>query len=166
MVTNTWCVDGAIMVCRKIGYCYSFLPSFTLYYNRLAEDSLYYNIKIYTCSVNSIFHYIHIMYYRCILGYWNKHILRDIWLPTFDVMMWPWRCVGWYDVVILFCLASHVYFNCIVHDSLYYTINICAMWHLALVSCIPSQSQSKGHDLSVRCYCVECHFVFLLLIPF
>ena len=34
--------------------------------------------------------------------------------------MRPWRCVGWYDIVILSWLVSVVYFNYIVHDSIHY----------------------------------------------
>ena len=54
--------------------------------------------------------------------------------------MWPWWCVGWYNTVILSCLVSNVYFNCIVQDSLYHNMDIGTIWHRALVICTPSQS--------------------------
>ena len=55
--------------------------------------------------------------------------------------MWPWWCVGLYDTVILSCLVSKVYFNCIVHDILYHNMDIGTMWHCALVSRTPQQSK-------------------------
>ena len=32
---------------------------------------------------------------------------------TYQELAWPWRCVGWWDIVIISCLVSTVYFNCI-----------------------------------------------------
>ena len=46
-------------------------------------------------------------------------------------------CVG-YDTVILSCLVSNVYFNCIVQNSLYQNMDIGTMWHCVLFSCTPS----------------------------
>ena len=56
--------------------------------------------------------------------------------------MWPWRCVGRYDIdiVIISCLVSNVYFNCIFLYPLYYDMDIGTMWHCALVSCTPARS--------------------------
>ena len=59
---------------------------------------------------------------------------------TYQKLVWSWRCVAWYDTVILSCLVSNVYFNCIVQDSLYHDMDIGTIWHCALVSCTPSQS--------------------------
>ena len=55
-------------------------------------------------------------------------------------MVWPWWCVGQYDLVILSCLVSIVYSNCIVQDSLYYDMVIGSKWNCVLGSCTPSQS--------------------------
>ena len=74
------------------------------------------------------------------LGRWNKlcwhkrHIHTKIWCGHDGVL----------DDMILFviftCLASNVYFNCIVLDFIYDNIDIKTMWHCALVSGTPSQS--------------------------
>ena len=85
----------------------------------------------------SIYHYIHIVYYTCILRNWNKLFLRDTYIPRLGVSMAVCRIMRY---VILSFLVSIVYFNCIVHDSLYYNMDIGAIWHCALVSRIPSQS--------------------------
>ena len=60
---------------------------------------------------------------------------------TYQVLVWQWWCVGWYDTVIPSCLVSNVYFNCIriVQYSVYHNMDIGTMWHYALVSCILSQ---------------------------
>ena len=88
-------------------------------------------------SIYSIYNYIHTMYYSCILYNWDKFFLRDIYLAE---LVWPWRCDGWYDIVILSSLVSNVYFNCIVQDSLYHNADIGTMWHCVFVSCTPLQS--------------------------
>ena len=51
--------------------------------------------------------------------------------------MCPWRRIRWYDNVILSCLVSNIYVNCIVQDY-----DMGTIWHCALVSCTPSQSIS------------------------
>ena len=61
---------------------------------------------------------------------------RHIHIPN---LVWSWWCVGWYDAVILSCLVSSIYSNCVFQDSLYHNMYIGTMWHCALVSCIPSQ---------------------------
>ena len=60
---------------------------------------------------------------------------------TYQELVWPWAWgyIGWYGIIILSCLDSTVYFNCIVQDSLYHNMDIGTVWHCALVSCIPSQ---------------------------
>ena len=75
--------------------------------------------------------------------------------------MLPLWCVGGYDIVIIFCLVSNVYFNFIVQDSLYHNMDIGIVWHCALVSC--TSSKSTGLVLGVRCSGVECHSELFLL---
>ena len=64
----------------------------------------------------------------------------------------------WY--LILSCLVSIVLLSCIC-DSRCYEMDIGTLWHGALVSCISSQNWFW----SVHCSGVECHYVFLLVIP-
>ena len=107
-------------------------------------------------SVYSIHYYIHTMNYSCILSIWNKLFLRHI--PRVGVAM----TVCW---MIWYCYSFLRGFKCIFQlcqDFLYHNVYISTMWHCAVVSCIPSQS--TGLFLGVRCFGVECHYVFLLLI--
>ena len=46
--------------------------------------------------------------------------------------LWPWRCVGWYDIAYLSRFVSDIYSSCKVQDSLYYDMDIGTMWHCAL----------------------------------
>ena len=51
-----------------------------------------------------------------------------------------WRCVAWYDIVIISWLVSNVYFNCIDPDAIYYDMNIATVWHCTSVSHTPPLS--------------------------
>ena len=78
--------------------------------------------------------------------------------------MWPWRCVGYCDVVIPPCLVSIVFLNCIDQsDSLNDNMDMGTMWYCALVSCTHHSLQDRFWG--VRCSGVECRHVFLLPIP-
>ena len=46
-------------------------------------------------SVYSLYHYIHTMYYSCILSNWNKLFLRDIYIPKVGVGVTVCRMI-WY----------------------------------------------------------------------
>ena len=58
-------------------------------------------------SVYPIYYYIHTMHYSCILSDWNKSFLRDIY--TYQELVWPWRSVGWYAIIILSSLVSNIF---------------------------------------------------------
>ena len=74
--------------------------------------------------------------YSCILINWNQLFLRD----TYQDLVWPRQCVGWYDTVILPFPVSNVYHICIVQDSLFQDMDIGTMLQCAfVVSCTPSQ---------------------------
>ena len=69
--------------------------------------------------------------------------------------------VGWYDTVILSCLISNVYCNCIVQDSQHHYKDIDTICKCALVSC--TLSQSIGLFCLFVCFCLFClvwFFVF------
>ena len=98
---------------------------------------------------------IYSIYY---LSNWDKLFLRDIYMPKVDVA----NDVVLDDSVIHsslpgFKCVSQLYISGFSVSWYGYT-----MWHCALVSCTPSQF--IGLRWGVRCSCVECHFVFLLLI--
>ena len=59
---------------------------------------------------------------------------------TYQKMVWPCWCIGWFYTVIVSCPVSSVHFSCIVQYSLYHNIDISTMWHCKLVSSTPSQS--------------------------
>ena len=86
-------------------------------------------------SVHSIYYHIYTMYHSYILSDWNKLFLGTY---TYQELVWPWQCAGWYDIVVLSYLVSNVYFNCIVQDSLYHNMDIGTMWHCAFIGCTPS----------------------------
>ena len=113
-------------------------------------------------SVYAIYYHIHNMYYSCILSNWNKLFLKGIYV--YQGLVWPWRCVGWYDTVILSCLVSNVYFSCIVKDSQYHIIWILVQSDVVHWSAAPQHSIYDWF-WGVRCSGVECHYVLLLLIP-
>ena len=76
-----------------------------------------------------------IIYTPCIIvAFWVIEISSFYETYTYQELVWPWRCVWWYDIVLLSCSVSNVYFNCIVQDSLYQNTDIGTMWHCALVS--------------------------------
>ena len=53
---------------------------------------------------------------------------------TCQGLVWPWRCVGWYNASFLSDLVLDVYFNCGVQDSLCQNMDMGVVWHYALVS--------------------------------
>ena len=69
------------------------------------------------------------------------------------------------DMVLSFFYAwvLNVYFNCKVQDFLYHDMDLSTMQHCTLLSCTPTQS--IGLVWGVRCPVIECHYVFLSLIP-
>ena len=83
-------------------------------------------------------------------------------LATLVLGVWPWRCFGWHDTLILSCLFSNVYFNCIVLYSLYHNMDIDTMSHFALVSC--TLSTSIGLVFGCALFWCYVHYVFPLLI--
>ena len=76
------------------------------------------------------------IHHSCTLSNQNKLDLSK--RHTFQKLVWPWWCVGWYDTIIRSCLISNVYFSCIFQDSVYHEMDKVAMWHCAWVSCTPS----------------------------
>ena len=93
---------------------------------------------------------------------------------TYQTLVWPWWCVGWYDTVILSRLVSKVHFNYIIQDSIYHYMNMGTMWHCTLVSCTPSQSIGLGLGcalfwcwMSLRApftIFIEFHFIKIFII--
>ena len=114
----------------------------------------------------------HIVRYKCCYGWLTFAFGKNVFLSyvvdfNLDLiekhvedMVWPWWCVGQYDLVILSCLVSIVCSNCIVQDSLYYDMVIGSKWNCVLGSCTPSQSIRLFFG-DVGCSFVECHYVFL-----
>ena len=99
-------------------------------------------------------------------------IIKDIPLSkrhTYQKLVWPCWCIGWFDTVIVSCLVSSVHFSCIVQYALYHNMNIGTMWHCALVSSTPSQSIGLAfgvcvvlvvHFLSIYCIIASCFFIW------
>ena len=74
---------------------------------------------------------------------WQIHISNQKALSkrhTCQKLAWPCWCVGWHDTVIISCLVSNVPFKRKIQYSLYHNMDICTMWHCALVSYTSSQS--------------------------
>ena len=92
-------------------------------------------IQIRFWSINPIYYYIHIVHWRCIMNGWNKFFLRDISIPRVGVAMAMCR-------MMRYCYSFLLGFNfkCIIHDSIYYNMDIGTMWYCMMVSCTPSQS--------------------------
>ena len=66
----------------------------------------------------------------------NKH--------TYQTLVWPWWCVGWYDTIIHSRLVWKVHFNYIFQDSLYHNMDMGTVWHCALVSWNPITVYKTG----------------------
>ena len=49
--------------------------------------------------------------------------------PTYQTLVWPCWCIGWFDTVIVSCLVSNEHFSCIVQYFLYHDMDIGTMWH-------------------------------------
>ena len=125
-------------------------------------------ISTETCGVDGVFPpddlgfgpytQVIIIYMPCIISVFYVIEINSSWETyTYQELVWPWRCVGWYDTVILSCLISNVYSNCIVQDSLYHNMHMGTMWHCALVSCTPSQSIGLfGVCALFRCWVSLC----------
>ena len=92
---------------------------------------------------------------------WNKLFLRDMYIPRVCVAITVCRTTQY---CWSFLLGINYIFNRVVSDSLYYNMDIGTIWHCALVSCIQLQSIDRT-VLGVHCSGVECHCVFILLIP-
>ena len=106
-----------------------------------------------------------IIYIPCIIAtFWvtEKKFPRDIYIRRFCVAMTVCQMI-WYCYFFPAWFQMYIYFNFIVQESLHYNMEICTMWHWALVSC--TSSQSIGLFWGVHHFCFECHHVFLLLIP-
>ena len=84
---------------------------------------------------NSIYYYIHIMYYGCSLSNWDKLFLRDIYIPRVGVAMTLCRIMRYHYS----CLIG---FNCIFQLYTWFFVYIMVwikstMWHCASVNCTP-----------------------------
>ena len=75
-----------------------------------------------------------IIHIPCIIA--TSYFLSN-WNNTYQEWVWPWRCVGWYDTLILSRLVSNVYFNYTVQTSVHHNMDISTMWHCASVICTP-----------------------------
>ena len=58
-------------------------------------------------SLNSIYHDIHIMFYRCRLSNENKLLKRY----AYQELGWPWRCVGYFNYFLLGTTWFQVYIS-------------------------------------------------------
>ena len=67
--------------------------------------------------------------YHLMTSSWYTNHSSSCWQTfTCQELVWLWRCVGWYDTVILSCLVWNVYFNRIVQNSLHRDMDIGNMW--------------------------------------
>ena len=81
-----------------------------------------------------------VAYIPCIIFAFQVIQISSFWKTyTYQELACPLLCFGWCDIVNLSCLVSNVYFNCIVHYSLYHDMDIGTMWHCGLVTFTPSQ---------------------------
>ena len=67
--------------------------------------------------------------------------LKETYIPK-QKLAWPCWCIRWFHTVIASYLVSSVHWSCKVQYYLYHNMGIGTMWHCALLSSTPSQSNT------------------------
>ena len=109
---------------------------------------------------NSIYHRVHTIHYSCILYNWNKLFLRDMCIPRSGVALAVCSMKRYcYSFPFGYKRVLQLYSSWFSISWYGYSYRVIVHWSSA------PHHNPQDCFLAVRCFRVECHYAFLLVIP-